>query len=34
MYSLISGLIDWYFKVPTLKILVIGEEATGKTVSF
>lgn len=33
MFSLVSGFVDWYFKVPTLKILIIGEEACGKTVN-
>ena len=34
MYSLVSGLIDWYFKTPTLRILIVGEESCGKTVIF
>lgn len=33
MYSLIAGLYDMYFTTPTLKILIIGEESSGKTVS-
>lgn len=32
MYSLISGLYDMYFTTPTLKILIVGEESSGKTV--
>jgi hypothetical protein len=34
MYSLVSGLIDWYFKTPTLRILIVGEESCGKTVKI
>lgn len=34
MYSLVSGLIDWYFKTPTLRILIVGEESCGKTVKY
>ena len=34
MYSLVSGFFDWYFKTPTLKILLIGDESCGKTTYF
>lgn len=34
MFSLVSGFIDWYFKTPTLKMLIVGEESSGKTTFF
>ncbi len=32
MFSLISGFLNWYFQKPTFKVLIIGEETSGKTV--
>ena len=32
MFSLMSGFYNWYFAVPTYRILIIGEEKSGKTV--
>lgn len=34
MFSLLSGLYDWYFSIPTYRILIIGEEKSGKTVNY
>jgi GTPase SAR1 family protein len=32
MYSLISGFLNWYFDKPTYKLLIIGDEQSGKSV--
>lgn len=34
MFSLISGFKNWYFTVPTYRILIIGDEGAGKTVDI
>lgn len=34
MFSLVSGFLDWYYTIPTLTILIVGDEQSGKTVSF
>lgn len=31
MFSLVSGIFDWYFKKPSLNLLIIGDESSGKT---
>lgn len=31
MFSLISGFLSWYFQRPTLKMLIVGEEKSGKS---
>lgn len=33
MFSLISGFINWYFAIPTYKVLIIGDEKAGKSVN-
>ena len=32
MFTLISGFINWYFAKPTFKLLIIGDEQSGKSV--
>ena len=32
MFALVKGFLDWYFEVPAFKILLIGDESSGKTV--
>ena len=34
MFSLISGFRNWYFAKPTFKLLIIGEEKSGKSVWY
>ncbi len=32
MFSLITGFYDSYFSIPTYRVLIIGDEKSGKTV--
>lgn len=32
MFSLVKGFLDMYFEVSSYKMLIIGEESSGKTV--
>ena len=34
MFSLISGFLNWYFAKPTFKLLIVGEEKSGKSVWY
>ena len=34
MFSLISGFLNWYFAKPTFKLLIIGNEKSGKSVNI
>ena len=33
MFTLFTGFINWYFATPTFKLLIIGDEQSGKSVN-